>query len=233
MADPEWYPSDLVRPEYKRLAIGANYEGPFALQLIMAAAPPAVDFAWEVQAAEDSFRHSLRHTVVGKGHWNTVACCNKLFPHGVLVGRKWADATEFTVEGSHLQMAGVFTDKIEVGSGVTIDFLEMSFRDGPLFKDSPDSEKILRAFTSAQDAATAPVPAAFKAAKVARKTAALELKMTVAQEHGSQGDDSAAGGSDKLTYDAWCTAVKVCEEGSARPDQHGVGFRRNLDGTAL
>ena len=133
LADPEWYPSDLVRPEYKRLAIGANYEGPFALQLIMAAAPPAVDFAWEVQAAEDSFRHSLRHTVVGKGHWNTVACCNKLFPHGVLVGRKWADATEFTVEGSHLQMAGVFTDKIEVGSGVTIDFLEMSFRDGPLF----------------------------------------------------------------------------------------------------
>ena len=76
MADPEWYPSDLVRREYKRLAIGANYEGPFALQLIMAAAPPAVDFAWEVQAAEDSFRHSLRHTVVGKGHWNTVACCN-------------------------------------------------------------------------------------------------------------------------------------------------------------
>ena len=36
--------------------------------------------------------------------------------------------------------------------------------------------------------------------------------MTVAQEPGNQGDDSAAGGSDKLTYDAWCTAVKVCEE---------------------
>ena len=88
----------------------------------------------------------------------------------------------------------------------------MSFRDGPLFKDSPDSEKILLAFTSAQDAAIAPVPAAFKAAKVARKTAASELKMTAAQEPGNQGDDSAAGGSDKLTYDAWCTAVKVCEE---------------------
>ena len=63
--------------------------------------------------------------------------------------RKWADATEFIVEGSYLQMAGVFTDKIEVGSGVTIDFLEMSFRDGPMFKDSPDSEKILLVFTSA------------------------------------------------------------------------------------
>ena len=68
MADPEWHPSDLVRPEYKRLAIGANYESPFALQLIMAAVPPAVEFTWEVQAAEDSFRHSLWHTVVGKGH---------------------------------------------------------------------------------------------------------------------------------------------------------------------
>ena len=30
---------------------------------------------------------------------------------------------------------------------------------------------------------------------------------------GRQGDDSAAGAPDKLTYDAWCTAVKVCEEG--------------------
>ena len=137
----------------------------------MAAAPPAVDFAWEVQAAEDSFRHSLQHTLVGKGQWNTVACCNKLFPHGVLEGRKWADPTEFTVRDSHLQKAGVFTDKIEVGTGVTIDFLEMSFRDGPLFKDSPDSEKILLAFTSAQDAAAVPVPAAFKAANAAKKTA--------------------------------------------------------------
>ena len=74
LADPEWYPSDLVRREYKRLAIGANYEGPFALQLIMAAAPPAVAFAWEVQRAEDSFRHSLHNTLVGKGQWNNVAC---------------------------------------------------------------------------------------------------------------------------------------------------------------
>ena len=88
LADPEWYPSDLVRREYKRLAIGANYEGPFALQLIMAAAPPAVDFAWEVQGPEDSFKHSLHNTVVGKGHWNTLACCNKLFPQGVHRGRK-------------------------------------------------------------------------------------------------------------------------------------------------
>ena len=87
----------------------------------------------------------------------------------------------------------------------------MSFRDGPLFKDSPDSEKILRAFTSAQDAAAVPVPAAFKAANAARKTAVSELRMTTAQEPGRQGDDTAAGGPDKLTYDAWPTAVKVCD----------------------
>ena len=188
-----------MRPEYKRLAIGANYEGPFALQLIMAAAPPAVAFAWEVQGAEDSFRHSLHNTLVGKGQWNTLACCNKLFPHGVLEGRKWADPTEFTVEGSHLQMAGVFTDKIEVGSGVTIDFLEMAFRDGPLFKDSPDSEKILLAFTSAQDAAAVPVPAAFKAANAARKTAVSELRMTTAQEPGVRLD---AGGTSRGRFTA-------------------------------
>jgi len=202
-----------VRREYKRLAIGANYEGPFALQLIMAAAPPAVDFAWEVQGPEDSFKHSLHNTVVGKGHWNTLACSNKLFPHGVLEDRKWADPTLYIVRDSHLHKAGVFTDKIQVGAGVTIDYLEMAFRDGPLFKDSPDSEKILFAFTSAQDAAAVPVPAAFKAANAAKKKAVSELKMTTAQEPGRKGDDTAAGGPDKLTYDAWCTAVKVCEEG--------------------
>ena len=47
---------------------------------------------------------------------------------------------------------------------------------------------------------------------MARKTAASKLKMTAAQEPGKQGDDSATGAPDKLTYDAWRTAVKVCEE---------------------
>ena len=101
LATPQWYPSDLVRPKYKstakyqRLAIGANYEGTFALQLIMEAAPPHTVFVWAVKVADDGCRYALQDTVVGKGHWNQVACSARLFPHGAAETRKWTDPNNF------------------------------------------------------------------------------------------------------------------------------------------
>ena len=73
LAPPQWYPSDLVRPEYKPTA---KYQGPFALQLIMEAAPPHTIFVWAVKAADDGCRYALQDTVVGE--------------EDGLVGRTWS-----------------------------------------------------------------------------------------------------------------------------------------------
>ena len=96
LATPQWYPSDLVRPEYKPTA---KYQGPFALQLIMEAAPPHTVFVWAVKAAADVCRYALQDTVVGKGHWNQLACSNTLFPHAAAETRKWTDPNNFMVHG--------------------------------------------------------------------------------------------------------------------------------------
>ena len=61
LATADWYPSDFVRPEYKPTA---KYQtGPFALQLIMTAAPTPTVFGWAVKMADDK-RRSLYRTVV-------------------------------------------------------------------------------------------------------------------------------------------------------------------------
>ena len=89
--------------------------------------------------------------MVGKGHWNQVACSTRLFPHGAAETRKWTDPKNFIMGGSRLCNAGLFTDKFRtVGFdpdppdlGCTVRQLQLSFRDGSLFKDSPKSDEIL------------------------------------------------------------------------------------------
>ena len=105
MATADWYPSDFVRPEYKPTA---KYQGPFALQLIMAAAPTPTVFGWAVKMADDKCR-SLYRTVVG--NWNELACNAGLFPPGAAADRKWTDPKKFIVDGSRMFKAGLFRNR--------------------------------------------------------------------------------------------------------------------------
>ena len=117
-----------------------------ALRCVLAA-PPHTVFVWAVKAADDGCRYALQDTVVGKGHWNQVACSTRLFPHGAAETRTWTEPTNFIMGGSRLFKAGFFTDKFRtVGFdpdppdlGCTVRQLQLSFRDGSLFKDSPKS----------------------------------------------------------------------------------------------
>ena len=82
-----------------------------------------------------------------------MACSTRLFPHGAAETRKWTDPNNFIMDGSRLSKAGLFTDKFrDVGVerdldplslGCTVRQLQLSFRDGLLFKDSPKSEECL------------------------------------------------------------------------------------------
>ena len=38
-------------------------------------------------------------TVVGKGHWNQLACSDTLFPHAAAETRKWTDPNNFIMGG--------------------------------------------------------------------------------------------------------------------------------------
>ena len=74
--------------------------------------------------------------MVGKGHWNQVACSTRLFPHGAAETRKWTDPNNFIMDGSRLFKVGLFTDKFRAAgvepdqdpkyAGVTVCQLELS-----------------------------------------------------------------------------------------------------------
>ena len=123
--------------------------------------------------------------------------------------------------GSCLFKAGLFTDKFRtVGFdpdppdlGCTVRQLQLSFRDGSLFKESPKTEEVLSGFTSAVNEAANRASEAWKMAKRPYKLAKEELKHALTQEPDEKGDGGAAADQpDQDVYDAWCAVVVTCRE---------------------
>ena len=138
---------------------------------------------------------------------NTTSTILTKLPHGRLSCPMRGFSTD------KFRAVGVERDLDPPDLGCTVRQLQLSFRDGSLFKESPKLEEVLSGFTSAVNEAANRASEAWKMAKRPYKLAKEELKHALTQEPDEKGDGGAAADQpDQDVYDAWCEVVVSCKE---------------------